>query len=459
MKQAVVAVLAFLAIALSGCGDSSTTTKTQCHHNGASASAEAASTLLKATPRCMQNVSKVTHQETSHFMRTPLLLELRSASCTTSCRSWTALALVRTTPSLLWDTPTSDPIGEAGVAIVRLRRCHTAAALVGTALTMDAATPLLLRHRPARLPIRETISAIVGICRSRWHDRPHWRHDRHGQWSWQWTTPMMNAATPILLVLLPRILCTNSAVERIHRTARGGGGRGRWRRGRGWRRRREWGWRHCHRRLGQVRCWTTPPDCHAAIISLRLGPHKLCPHTSHTAHTAHAAHAAAQTAVIRLRSCHATEEPVKQRKQQKAQEATTCNDAGEISPPPHHVVVAAETYVFERRFLGVISLAGADIRQATASAAPTPDAACSAILTGTHATRDAIARCASCSPYETSPRPTNDSAIATACTREASTSNSAPTVTAVHSRKTRPRPTCGCPAKDSGMLQLRRASG
>merc|ERR1719203_1558451 len=126
---------------------------------------------------------------------------------------------------------------------------------------VDSAAPLLLGHRPACLPIRETIGTIVGVCRGRWLCRL--------------ATDVVHPAAPILLSLLPREILADGAIEWIDRPRWG-----RWRRHRRGGRRSGW-WRRRLRRKGRRRnrrcglwqsCAATHTCGHAAIILLILGP-------------------------------------------------------------------------------------------------------------------------------------------------------------------------------------------
>jgi len=213
-------------------------------------------------------------------------------SGTASSCWWATLALVRTTPGLLRHAPPLHPIGEASVAVIRLRRCHTSTAtLVGAALAMNPAAPVLLGDTPSSLPIRETILAIVGICR---------------RWRFGWlATDVVNPATPLLLGSIPGEILSHSAIvwinwsgwcRRRHEDWGWQHDRSRW----GWRPRRGWGWprrgrggrrsgersrRLCDNRRRQSCRWdsrrrTTSAHGGTAIIFLRLRPHVLNPHTS-----------------------------------------------------------------------------------------------------------------------------------------------------------------------------------
>jgi len=173
---------------------------------------------------------------------------VRILSTPSSC--WrTALAFVTATPGLLGHRPTRHPICETSVAIVRLRRRHTAAALIRTTLAVDSAAPLFLGHRPTCLPVCETISAIVRI--GRWRDRLwRWHDDGLRRWhddglrrrcGWRAAFVVISAA-PCLLIGGPSVLRINCTVEGIHWST------GCWRSG-GWLSRRR-----SRRRSGRG-CW------------------------------------------------------------------------------------------------------------------------------------------------------------------------------------------------------------
>jgi len=156
---------------------------------------------------------------------------------------------------------------------------------------MNSATPFLLRHAPSCLPIRKSVSAIVGVCRAGWHYWLDWRHDglywRQDR-SWRscgWrrcsgrAPTVVHPATPSLLVSCPRIFNTCSAIEWVHWTRRCWTcGWWRWRR-RGWWR----GWR-CGERSGRdrqrrlrqscggARGGATPAHGTTTEVLLTLGP-------------------------------------------------------------------------------------------------------------------------------------------------------------------------------------------
>jgi len=214
------------------------------------------------------------------------------AVSSTSSSCWrTALALVRTAPSLLGNAPACHPIGKSGVAIVRLTWCADGAADATTALVratfaMHPAAPLLLGDTPANLPIRETILAIVWICR-------RWRLSGL-------PTDVVNPAAPLLLGPIPREILAYCAIVWVNGSCWGRRRRRRprrcgWRRPRprrcGWRRwrRRRWrrgwrcwerSWRNCRRGLWQS-CGRAAPANHlAAVVLLRLRPHSVVFHVT-----------------------------------------------------------------------------------------------------------------------------------------------------------------------------------
>jgi len=146
---------------------------------------------------------------------------------------------------------------------------------------MNPAAPLLLRDRPAGLPIRKSIIAIVRICWPRWQRRGHddgpWRrHDDGLRWGrGRWAATMVNAAAPLFLVRCPRALCVDSAIEWVYWPR--GCGRSCWRRRRWWC--REWRRWHCDngrwQSCSQTCSRTTAAHRRTAVIFLRLGPRVL----------------------------------------------------------------------------------------------------------------------------------------------------------------------------------------
>jgi len=146
---------------------------------------------------------------------------------------------------------------------------------------MNPAAPLLLRDRPAGLPIRKSIIAIVRICwprrqgRDGHGDGPRWGHDGLRWGRSRWAAAMVNTAAPLFLVRCPRVLCIDSAIEWVY-WPRGSCRLSRWR---CWRRRWEWCRWHC-----DDGCWqscsqscrrTTAAHRSTAVIFLRLGPRVL----------------------------------------------------------------------------------------------------------------------------------------------------------------------------------------
>jgi len=148
---------------------------------------------------------------------------------------------------------------------------------------MNPATPLFLRYTPSCLPIRESISTIVWICRGWWQCWHHWWQDWH-EWRRSGITPtMVDPATPGFLISCPGVFCVHSAIEWVHRTRRYwacgwrcvwccGRWRGRWcgwRSGwRSWWKRHWWLWQS----RGRSRRGTTPAHGAAAEVLLGLGP-------------------------------------------------------------------------------------------------------------------------------------------------------------------------------------------
>jgi len=143
---------------------------------------------------------------------------------------------------------------------------------------MDPTAPLFLGYRPPCLPIRESIFAIVGICR------------------WWWlrdlTANVVDSAAPLLFgAIPPHVIVTHRAIVWIDWSCRRGwsGWRSHWkgdwplsgrkrsrRRGRRCGRRRwEGGGRNC-RNYDWQRCRGTTPACRAAAEGLFfLWPHRL----------------------------------------------------------------------------------------------------------------------------------------------------------------------------------------
>jgi len=209
-------------------------------------------------------------------------------STSSSCW-WAALPLVRATPRLLGHGPARHPICKPSITIVWVRRRHTPTSLVRAALSMNSTAPLFFGYRPTRLPIREAILAIVGIC---WCWRLRWL-----------ATNVVDPAAPLLLSSVPSKILPHSAIVRINRSSWG-----RWRH-EDWSLHHRWGWRRPRKRprrgprrrrrggrsgwrrgkwswwLCNDRCWqrcgghsrgrTTPAHSGTAIVFLSLGPHIL----------------------------------------------------------------------------------------------------------------------------------------------------------------------------------------
>jgi len=235
-----------------------------------------------------------------------LMSAQRSSLRTPSCGWRATFSGIVATPIFLRYTPSSHPICESRIAVVRGRssphRRTPACLLTGASLSMNPAAPLFFRDTPACLPIRESISAIVWVRWGRWQCWHHWRQDWLYWWQrsrWQrsrwrccgWASAVVDSATPRLLVSCPCIFCIHSAVKWVQncrpRTSRRQ--RARWRRRRcrwwcgrwrGWRCRERSGW-NCHWRLWQSRVWTgcdaSPAHGAAAEILLCLGPSRF-PH-------------------------------------------------------------------------------------------------------------------------------------------------------------------------------------
>jgi len=225
----------------------------------------------------------------------------RSSLSTPACGWRAAFSGVVATPLLLRYTPSSHPICESSIAIIRCRssphRRTPTCRLTGASLSMNPAAPFLFRDTPTCLPIRESISAIVWVCWGGWHRWHHWRQDWLYWWQWWWywsrwrrcgwTSAVVDSATPRFLGSCPRIFCIHSAIEWVNWTDRHWmrwWQRVRWRRRRrrwwcgrwrGWRRRERSGW-NCHWRLwkscGWTSCGATPAHGAAAEVLLCLGP-------------------------------------------------------------------------------------------------------------------------------------------------------------------------------------------
>jgi len=151
---------------------------------------------------------------------------------------------------------------------------------------MNSAAPLLLRHTPSSLPIRESVSTIVWVRRGWWQGWHHrWQdwHDR-SRWRCGGSAPtMVDPATPRFLISCPGVFCVHSAIEWVHwpRRYRTSGWRcvGRCRRWRGrwcgwWSGERSWWKGHwwLWQSRGRSRRGTTPAHGAAAEILLGLGP-------------------------------------------------------------------------------------------------------------------------------------------------------------------------------------------
>jgi len=140
-------------------------------------------------------------------------LKLKGAlSRTTSVVRGAAFARILAAPRLFGNGPSRHPVCEACVAIVWRRRGsdrRAAAPPIDAALPVHPATPLFLLRRPACLPVRETICAVVRVCGAR---RRCWRRDRGG------TSEVVDLAAPRLLKWRPGVLRVDGAIVRIHRS-------------------------------------------------------------------------------------------------------------------------------------------------------------------------------------------------------------------------------------------------
>jgi len=229
---------------------------------------------------------------------------------------------------------------------------------------MNSAAPLLLRHTPSSLPIREPISTIVWVCRGWWRSWHHWWQDWLDWWQRWWCSgsapTMMDPATPSLLISCPGVFCIHGAIEWVHwpRRYRTCGCRcvGWCRRWRGrWcgRWRGEGSWRNCHRWLRQScsgPCRRAPPAHSAAAeILLCLGPRCL-PHRE------------SSVTIVRECACSSRQQPGQQREQQQQTQQTTArDDASEISSWSNCVEVASCADIFVSCFLDILSLASSHV--------------------------------------------------------------------------------------------------
>lgn len=139
-------------------------------------------------------------------------LKLKGAlSRTTSVVRGAAFARILAAPRLFGNGPSRHPVCEACVAIVWRRRGsgRTATPPIDATLPVHPATPLFLLRRPACLPVRETICAVVRVCGG----RRCWRHwDRRG------ASEVVDLAAPRLLKWRPGVLRVDGAIVRIHRS-------------------------------------------------------------------------------------------------------------------------------------------------------------------------------------------------------------------------------------------------
>jgi len=226
----------------------------------------------------------------------------QTSPCTPNCPSsssapsrcwWAALSSVLATPSLLRGTPSGHPVGVSCVAVIWRRGgtdWRASTALTGASLAMHTTAPSLLAYRPASLPIRESVGAVVRIGGSRWGYRHRWRRYRlHWRQDRLRASEMMHPATPSLLVSCPSIHGIHCAVEGVHWPRRPGlcwRLRG-WQRGlrRGRRRGRRRGWRRGRlsgQCCGWLRCGAANASSRAAEILLLLRPHvQIEPRGSH----------------------------------------------------------------------------------------------------------------------------------------------------------------------------------
>jgi len=316
------------------------------------------------TPAYMAHETSPEHPKmTQECQRSELVKSaLRTNSSTPSCCWRAALSGIMATPLLLGYRPPCHPICESGIAIVRRRGGPhwgtPSRRLTGATLPMNSAAPLLLRHTPSSLPIREPVSAIVWVCRGWWRSWHRW-HDWLDWWQ-RWrccgcATTVVNSATPRLLVCCPSVLITHGAIEWVHRTRRHWTSRWQcvwwrgWRRGwwcgrwcgwRSWWHRNRWLWQSCSRSC----CGASPAHGAATEILLRLGP--CCfPHRE------------SGITIVRECACGSRQQPTQKREQQQqAQQTATGDDAGEISFWSNCVEVTSTSNILVGGFLYVLSL-------------------------------------------------------------------------------------------------------
>merc|ERR550532_970452 len=140
---------------------------------------------------------------------------------------------------------------------------------------MNTTTPRLLSDRPPDLPVRISICAIVGVCRS---DRGDW-HNWHN-WLWWncWCTALVvHATTPRLLVCSPCALCIHCTIEWVacwHRACWTRQWRRNWSGRRSWRRGWRGSWRSCWSCLREGCGCASNSCCHAAVLLLLGRPHQ-----------------------------------------------------------------------------------------------------------------------------------------------------------------------------------------
>merc|ERR1712050_555825 len=272
-----------------------------------------------------------THVPASGKRDYPKCSSTNSSTPSHCCKA--SLARICATPRFFCHPPALLPVCEARVAVVRRGgRSNWSATTtrIGASFAMHTTTPFLLSDRPPGLPVGEAICAVVWVCwasglRQHWHGNRH--RKRRGWRNGLWAPTVVDPATPILLVRLPRVLGIDSAIEGVNwprrcrrcnraRCRRWRCGRwGRWQSGRwcGWLRGR---WLKC----GWLRSGASPAHGRAAVLLLRRGPIRLPVHE-------------ARLAIVQPCGDGARQQPKQEGNQQQETQKAACRDqACEISP-------------------------------------------------------------------------------------------------------------------------------